>query len=434
MSDPRKETFLLHLLEVTPPGRNPFIDGVHALAQHSFPHVPAYSYRVLIFFMVVYGAITLGALFLILFPLLKGPEMRKKHLWLWNKCYIGSPDTTPFYVPNNSLSVAVGLSAASSLCSPYRDFEEPKKFMRWLKFFTSPSVLNVFCILVPLLVTLKTVYWTVAQSVATERVWTHHDIVANLFHQAAKEWSPNVAVDPSSEAMQELERVVKRHITLLRVIGRNVRLASIQWNVCIFVLSAFYFLTTGALILLVRRSLKIASGKLSVLKGERPPETAHSRPESETKSDIDSDIMVDQGSTAAAHLRRGYIWVSRIGSVFMAVAMLLRSWRIYNTKDLHQQSQEYTMMCMSPQEPAKQSDRFGATLRNCPTTDASSESAERYCEPSLEISHVARQRWIDDDVNERIESGHEGTSWATSHPTPSGESIQCHRKESINMR
>lgn len=346
--------------------------------------------------------------------------------------------------------------------------------MRCLKFFTSPLFLNVFCILVPLLVTLKTIYWTIAQGVATERVWTHHEMVAELFQQAAKEWSPNVPVDPSSEAMQELERVVKRYITLLRRVGNNVQLASIQWNVCIFVLSAFYFLTTGALILLVRRSLKIASGKLSVLKGERNSDTAHSRPASVSKS-IDTDILVDQGSTAAANLQRGYmhlmiqclfhslcllfdlstsvfftthvplimksgevrastVWVSRIGSIFMAVAMLLRSWRIYNTKDLHQESQEYTMMCMSPQEPSKQSVQFGATLRNCPTTDASAKSAGRYCETSLEISHVARQQWIEDDGNESIELNHERTSCVPPHQTTCDNNVQPQQETPANMR
>ncbi|KAH9810291.1 hypothetical protein DFH28DRAFT_903142 [Melampsora americana] len=431
--DPPKEMLLLVLLEATPPNKNPFIDGVQALVQRSLPHVPAYSYRVLIFFMVVYGAIALVALFLILFPLLKSPEMRKKHLWLWNKCYIGCAGTTPFYIPNNSLSIAVGLSIASSLCSPYRNLKQPKKFMHWLKFFTSPLVLNGFCILIPLLVTLKTIYWTIAQCVATGRVWAHVDLLAKLFQRAAKEWSPTVAIDPSSEAMQELEQVMKHNITLLRRVGHNVRLASIQWNVCIFVLSAFYFLTTGALLLLVRRSLKIALGKLSVLKGERNSDMAHSGPESKTNSDVNMDIMINQGSTASAHLQRGYIWVSRIGSVFMAVAMLLKSRQIYNTKDLHQESQEYTVMCMPPKEPTKQWGQFGATLWNCPTTDASSDSAERYCETSLETSHVAKHRWMENDVNERMDSDHEKIACVPPDQI-CDNSIQQRREQPLNVR
>ncbi|EGG10725.1 uncharacterized protein MELLADRAFT_60289 [Melampsora larici-populina 98AG31] len=467
MENSDQQALVSRLLAAAPPGQNPFVNGIQALGEGSFPVVPTYSYHILIFFMVVYGAIALGALFLILFPLLKGPEMRKKHLWLWNKCYIGNTDTTPFYIPNNSLSVAVGLGTASSLCSPHRNFEEPKKSMRWLKIFTSPSVLNVFCILIPLLVTLKTIYWTIAQSVASERLWSQHDTVILLFDRAAKEWSPTVPINNSSQSMLELERVVTRHITLVHRLAVNVRIAGIQWNVSIFVLSLFYCLTTGALILLVRRSLKIASGKINILTGQR--KTKHSdkpksRPETETKSSITTVIMADQGSKAATTLQRGYSKLLAINihstcryesdrasssiltlidllntivhltvqCLFLSLCLLFDlstsffftthahlitksgEWRIYKTEEAQQESQTYTVICVSPQESDNTPVQFKSPLREGGETDTSLESEDQYSGTRLNVSHVTRHHWSQDGGNRRMDP--ERTICESPHP------------------
>lgn len=82
--------FVNNLIASAPAGQNPFKWGIQTIGEISFPPVPESTFDILIFFMVVHGAIILGASFVILFPLMSRPEMKKKHLWMWHKCYIGS--------------------------------------------------------------------------------------------------------------------------------------------------------------------------------------------------------------------------------------------------------------------------------------------------------------------------------------------------------
>lgn len=140
LHEKRQSSFVADLIASTPPGQNPFTWGAELIGERALPRVPGYADDILIFFIAIEAFIILGSIFLVLFPLLHSPQMRKTHLWLWRKHYLGSGEimrsvfmddirsthpfspcivshvgTTPSYVPNGGLTVAVCQFLTSAL-------------------------------------------------------------------------------------------------------------------------------------------------------------------------------------------------------------------------------------------------------------------------------------------------------------------------------
>ncbi|KAG0142466.1 hypothetical protein CROQUDRAFT_725086 [Cronartium quercuum f. sp. fusiforme G11] len=446
MSDSSHE-LVANFIKSVPEGQNPFTLAAQSIGEINFPPVPSYTYDVIIFFMVVHGIVMLGALFLILFPLFSGPEARKKHLWLWHKCYIGSTDTTPFYIPNNGIAVAVcqfwtnaffliflllsylsfksiefaracyvfiwldmallsgfvgfWLTGVTSLftclCSPHRDFERPKRSMRLLRICSSPSFLNVFCILVPLSLVLKTFYRITFQVVAMTHAKKTHREVLRLFNKASGEWLSSSLARASSQTILLLETAVQHDVQDSHLIVSNSRWAVLEWNIAWFIVLMFYFFNTIALLKLLRRSLRIALGKSSLLEGKEKLEKHNQSGTTGTMSTNSNNpnlVTSDRKSLAAARLRKSYlhltfqclflslcllldlstgifftthtrlttkegriraltVWLNRLGSVFMAFATLLQSWRVCNTQETNKTPSDYTLIMVSDQPSEK---------------------------------------------------------------------------------
>lgn len=144
-----EEGLVREMISDVPPDQNPFEFQKPSIVGLGLPNVPNYADDLLIFFMLIESLIILGSTFLVIFPLINGPEMRKRHLWIWHKSYLGTTGktlttfffkqkrlmfekimkksnwnsewsfalegTTPFYIPNSGLTVAVCQFWTSSL-------------------------------------------------------------------------------------------------------------------------------------------------------------------------------------------------------------------------------------------------------------------------------------------------------------------------------
>lgn len=104
-----EEGLVREMISDVPPDQNPFEFQKPSIVGLGLPNVPNYADDLLIFFMLIESLIILGSTFLVIFPLINGPEMRKRHLWIWHKSYLGTTGKTltTFFLKKKRIDIDV---------------------------------------------------------------------------------------------------------------------------------------------------------------------------------------------------------------------------------------------------------------------------------------------------------------------------------------
>lgn len=413
--------------------RNPYSNLLNQINQVAFPEYSEMVRKVLIAFGCIHAITVLVCIFVLWVPLRRGPEARIKHTWLLRKQYVPSI-STPYHVMNSGLVVVISQLASSlvfvtyilldywslnstsfilraylhvcwELCllpgyfgfhvtafsSLYTCLCSPRYSGKPRNLFSHPLFLNILFYVLPVIVTIQTVAWSVVLALGVEDESDAYNSLVSYLEYAAADWFPG----------QDLNNPVHRLTTqLLRAYVRRGKYfmicwvwSSRTWSSIGLALAVFYAVNVARLLQLLRQSLKASRNPMkprgnlravtdqqlfpSSVRGKAwSPESPH---EQITEPQATAGGMKNYSPSVQAppsfkELRNGYIylivhcsimllnllihticaiirtvhadqavadkrwrsrttWLVLLGSTLASLAMIFQSWRIFTERD-----------------------------------------------------------------------------------------------------
>ncbi|KAH9445778.1 hypothetical protein Pst134EB_023614 [Puccinia striiformis f. sp. tritici] len=217
------------ILSTVPPGEDPFSFGLRMLDASVYPTVDPGTFSILIVMSFLHACTIILSVLVIILPFLR-PRGRRKQFWIVKKFTIGST-TDNYWMPNTSLALAFFQLLIGCVCEVYTylsymalkspGFANKMSIGVWIQFIwlynfysyfitswgaistclSSPQPATVLrfpilrkagslytiCIVIPLLVTLFTLAWSVALGFSYHKIQADVERVRNVLIQASSE-------------------------------------------------------------------------------------------------------------------------------------------------------------------------------------------------------------------------------------------------------
>ncbi|KAG0141725.1 hypothetical protein CROQUDRAFT_51288 [Cronartium quercuum f. sp. fusiforme G11] len=344
---------LQELLQRSPPNTNPFQFVHDLIARVLLPRTPNCAAPALVFFGIVYGANILVCLAILIIPLHRGPTSRKKYQSPWQVHHIPE-STTPYYIPNSGLCMAVFQLITCVISEIYvammyysaksQSFQRATYALvwveiRWLPMYLgvwatawasfafclctsertlyrslhlNPLVFNSLCFLFATALFTLAVYYTVRQLTLLTSSYAQHDIFFKNLHLAIDQWNRTRGKPLPEPTLINLERTYESFVNSVRVSMAHTRSTILFWTICAIPIFLVYAVSVWAFLTLVRGCTDVATGKISVLdhcKAVIEPGTKD--------QDISSDLDVKCNNTdqitlsgMGNYLKRKYIYLA----------------------------------------------------------------------------------------------------------------------------
>ncbi|KAG0139825.1 hypothetical protein CROQUDRAFT_665963 [Cronartium quercuum f. sp. fusiforme G11] len=400
---------ITEIISLIPPGANPYKFGLGLVESSAFPSVDPRTYTILIILSIIHACTIVFCGAVIAIPYWRKRERGKKMVWLLKKFYV-SESRKIYWIPNTSLAVAICQLLTSCFCEiytyvDYASLKSPEfagrmslgvcvQFM-WLFSFYSyfvtswgalntclcsphpsavlnkrlisrPIFLYFVCTLIPVLVTIITLTWSIVLAVAYHHEIHHITYVRDLLTTASNRWETKATATPN-----EFLKIVFAGDALLKATNRLI--TCLKWNSFTWAMlwsftGLFYTYSVWPLIKLMRSCSKRMT-HIEILRADSKP-NLHGHPFTTF-----SDRPLSQNTQGFGKvLRRGYIflvchctvmtisviytiavcivigthtekvivmaqwrslgsWLYLVSGGFSAAAMLFQSWRSYTETD-----------------------------------------------------------------------------------------------------
>lgn len=284
-------------------GKDPFQYLLRSVEELAYPKVPASLFGILIGFAAVYFVVIVICFCLLIIPVTRGQDARKRHFWLYKKHHLPSSNT-PYYIFNSGLITIISQLVSSiffetyillnfqSLKSPefarriyihvwlelswlpgyygfhvtafsslYTSICSPRLASSHLQSFVRPRLLNMLVFAIPVLVTIQTVVWALLLFTNTKKQNQTYLDFASAALESSNAWNSSVGVQTSDSTL-----VLSRLTTYLHICDKFVviaRWAAVCWSLIGLVLAAFYAFAAAILIKLLKHCMNVAGGTVS---------------------------------------------------------------------------------------------------------------------------------------------------------------------------
>ncbi|EGG10611.1 uncharacterized protein MELLADRAFT_93641 [Melampsora larici-populina 98AG31] len=351
-------------------GKDPFRYLLRTVDELAYPKVPDSLFGILIGFAAVYFAVIVICFCLLIIPVTRGQDARKRHFWLYKKHHLPSSNT-PYYIYNS------GLFARRI----YMYVWLPGYYGFHVTAFSSlyTSFLNVLFFTIPVLVTIQTAVWALLLFISTKNQNQAYLEFASAALAGSKNWTTSVGVETSASTL-----VLSRLTAYLHTCDKFVviaRWAAVCWSLIGLVLAGFYAFAAAVLIKLLKHCMNVAGGTVSHF-----TRTWEYHVETPGALDMSFDSIKLKAQPAIKRLNDEYVylvghcsvmtvcllsdgivgiviaiktertvtdpkwrivgnWITLVGSCFISVAMLIQSWRMLSERDTTQSSSTSMEKC-----------------------------------------------------------------------------------------
>lgn len=373
-------------------GINPFEEQLSMAREMVYPQFPRWALVLLLLFAVMRGTTILICVGIILVPVFKGPESRKKHFFLIRRVYPKgmSGNDVPFLVPNRCMIIAICelFSSFIYLMTAYSNYiydsatEYPHGltiylvtwyclawlpaylgiwFSTWslvhaclrnvdgtpnrrLRFLT-PRVYNVIWTSWPIIVVVIAAYWAVRISIITCSISILMGHGERLLKKLAKRW--DVYHDFSRIPLGTLFVIRDSLFRNKDALQSEASFCAESWIAFGLVLGTCYITTVRILLRMLRQVLRIRDSETWILQAKSP---IWSELEKEIRFLSGSSLVLTLaiGSQVCAAVfqslsarsltdprwRIGSAIVDHLPGIFMVPAQLIQSWRILSERSV----------------------------------------------------------------------------------------------------
>ncbi|KAH9814890.1 hypothetical protein DFH28DRAFT_1027399 [Melampsora americana] len=374
-------------------GEDPFQYLLRTVDELVYPKVPESLFGILIGFATVYLVVIVICSCLLIIPVTRGQDARKRHFWLYKKHHLPSSNM-PYYIFNSSLfarriymyvwlpgyygfHVTAFSSLYTSICSPRLASSQLQSFVR-------PRFLNMLFFAIPVLVTIQTVAWALLLFTNTQKQNQAYLNFVSAALTGSTNWTRLNVVETSASTL-----VLSRLTTYLHTCDRFVflaRWAAVCWSLIGLVLAAFYAFAAIVLIKLLKECMVVAGGTVSHF-----TRTLEYHVETPGPVDMSFDSIKLKAQPAIKRLNHGFAylvghcsvmtvcllsdgivgivisietertvtdpkwrivgnWITLVGSCFISVAMLIQSWRMLTERDTTQSKSSSMEKCAHVEE------------------------------------------------------------------------------------
>ncbi|OAV94477.1 hypothetical protein PTTG_11996 [Puccinia triticina 1-1 BBBD Race 1] len=395
-------------LSNVPPGEDPFSFGIRMLDASVYPTVNPETFTILIAMSFIHACTIILSVLVIILPFLR-PRARRKQFWIVKKFNIGS-STDHYWMPNTSVALAFFQLLIGCICEVYTylsyvalkspGFANKMSIGVWIQFIWMFSFFSYFitswgaistclgspqpstilrspmlrragslyaiCIIIPLLVTMFTLAWSVALGFSYHKIQAEVEQVRNMLIDASSE--RKAGNHPSLQQMLEILENAKNLLNTTRTLIFRLKYNSFLWAGLWTFTAAMYTYSVWPLIRMFRTCYQQMEG----MKATELPATKSK------KSREDSSKREKPHERVGAALRRSYrflmwhcvvmtmsiiynfciclvvgvhsehvivvsewralgAWLFLVGGAFSAIAMLSQTWRSYIKFDFTQE-------------------------------------------------------------------------------------------------
>ncbi|PLW20822.1 hypothetical protein PCANC_08409 [Puccinia coronata f. sp. avenae] len=279
--------------KITP---NPYIRLLEQIDRVTFPEYTGPVRKVLIAFGSIHAATVLVCIAVMLIPLRRGPEARKKFTWILRKKYVPYI-STPYHVMNSGLIIVVSQLLSSlifvtyiiidyyslnstsfvlraclhvcwelcllpgyfglhvtAFCSLYTYLCSPRYSSKRRRVFSHPVFLNILFYGLPIITTLQTAGWSVALALAVRnQAFSYNKLAAHLRYGASY-WKPGQ--NPNNPVHRRAASLLAKFLQRGKNFSTCWVWSSRNWSVIAVGLAIFYAVTVANLLHVLRTCLK----------------------------------------------------------------------------------------------------------------------------------------------------------------------------------
>ncbi|KNE95759.1 hypothetical protein PSTG_10975 [Puccinia striiformis f. sp. tritici PST-78] len=397
------------ILSTVPPGEDPFSFGLRMLDASVYPTVDPGTFSILIVMSFLHACTIILSVLVIILPFLR-PRGRRKQFWIVKKFTIGST-TDNYWMPNTSLALAFFQLLIGCVCEVYTylsymalkspGFANKMSIGVWIQFIwlynfysyfitswgaistclSSPQPATVLrfpilrkagslytiCIVIPLLVTLFTLAWSVALGFSYHKIQADVERVRNVLIQASSERKSGHRVN--LRQMLQIFEDAKTLINTTRTLIFRLKYNSFLWAGIWTFTAAMYTSAVCPLITMFRTCYKrmeemktteqpAFSSQKSPPRGSSSGERNHERVGAALRRSyrflmchcavMTISIMYNFCICLVVGIHSEHVivvsewralgaWLFLVGGAFSAIAMLSQTWRSYIKFDFSQE-------------------------------------------------------------------------------------------------
>ncbi|KAH9455275.1 hypothetical protein Pst134EA_022750 [Puccinia striiformis f. sp. tritici] len=397
------------ILSTVPPGEDPFSFGLRMLDASVYPTVDPGTFSILIVMSFLHACTIILSVLVIILPFLR-PRGRRKQFWIVKKFTIGST-TDNYWMPNTSLALAFFQLLIGCVCEVYTylsymalkspGFANKMSIGVWIQFIwlynfysyfitswgaistclSSPQPATVLrfpilrkagslytiCIVIPLLVTLFTLAWSVALGFSYHKIQADVERVRNVLIQASSERKSGHRVN--LRQMLQIFEDAKTLINTTRTLIFRLKYNSFLWAGIWTFTAAMYTSAVCPLITMFRTCYKrmeemktteqpALSSQKSPPRGSSSGERNHERVGAALRRSyrflmchcavMTISIMYNFCICLVVGIHSEHVivvsewralgaWLFLVGGAFSAIAMLSQTWRSYIKFDFSQE-------------------------------------------------------------------------------------------------
>ncbi|KAI9605892.1 hypothetical protein H4Q26_004262 [Puccinia striiformis f. sp. tritici PST-130] len=397
------------ILSTVPPGEDPFSFGLRMLDASVYPTVDPGTFSILIVMSFLHACTIILSVLVIILPFLR-PRGRRKQFWIVKKFTIGST-TDNYWMPNTSLALAFFQLLIGCVCEVYTylsymalkspGFANKMSIGVWIQFIwlynfysyfitswgaistclSSPQPATVLrfpilrkagslytiCIVIPLLVTLFTLAWSVALGFSYHKIQADVERVRNVLIQASSERKSGHHVN--LQQMLQIFEDAKTLINTTRTLIFRLKYNSFLWAGIWTFTAAMYTSAVCPLITMFRTCYKrmeemktteqpAFSSQKSPPRGSSSGERNHERVGAALRRSyrflmchcavMTISIMYNFCICLVVGIHSEHVivvsewralgaWLFLVGGAFSAIAMLSQTWRSYIKFDFSQE-------------------------------------------------------------------------------------------------
>ncbi|KAI7945676.1 hypothetical protein MJO29_012064, partial [Puccinia striiformis f. sp. tritici] len=394
------------ILSTVPPGEDPFSFGLRMLDASVYPTVDPGTFSILIVMSFLHACTIILSVLVIILPFLR-PRGRRKQFWIVKKFTIGSrrssdclfvfhKATDNYWMPNTSLALAFFQLLIGCVCEVYTylsymalkspGFANKMSIGVWSLFYhimggnkhlpatvlrfpilRKAGSLYTICIVIPLLVTLFTLAWSVALGFSYHKIQADVERVRNVLIQASSERKSGHRVN--LRQMLQIFEDAKTLINTTRTLIFRLKYNSFLWAGIWTFTAAMYTSAVCPLITMFRTCYKrmeemktteqpALSSQKSPPRGSSSGERNHERVGAALRRSyrflmchcavMTISIMYNFCICLVVGIHSEHVivvsewralgaWLFLVGGAFSAIAMLSQTWRSYIKFDFSQE-------------------------------------------------------------------------------------------------